>query len=328
MILTKEDNLADLTWEASLQSLPDGGELLQSGIWRQIALAEKREVKRFSWLQEKGMVAVLAQVLTTNRFGLKSWYLPRGPVWLLSKGAEIAWPLVLADLIQEAKRQGVMSIRFEPENWPLPVVSFGQKITSIQPEKSLFLDLSYSEEELLSQMHPKTRYNIRLAEKKGVEIVSGQSEDLVDFWQLLQTTTARAGFRGHSLAHYRHLLEKGGGAIELYFARLEGKILAAGLFSFYGGRAVYLHGASANNDRQYMAPYLLQWRMIQRAKAKHCRYYDFYGIDEKRWPGVTRFKRGFGGEERVYPGSFLLVISKHKYFIYSLLSKIVKKLRP
>ncbi|MDD3285687.1 MAG: peptidoglycan bridge formation glycyltransferase FemA/FemB family protein [Patescibacteria group bacterium] len=328
MILNKENNLDDIVWEAGLQSLPDGGEILQSGIWRQIALAEKHKIKRFSWRREDGVVAVLAQILSSRRFGFKSWYLPRGPVWLSSSEADIAWPAVLSDLMQVAKRQGVMSIRFEPENWPLSNTAFGQKITSIQPEKSLFLNLSYSEEELLAQMHPKTRYNIRLAEKKGVEITPGKLEDLVDFWQLLQATTTRDGFRGHSLAHYRHLLDNGGAAIELYFARREGRVLAAGLFSFYGGRAVYLHGASADVGRQYMAPYLLQWRMIQRAKAKHCRYYDFYGIDEKKWPGVTRFKRGFGGEEREYPGSFLLIVSQYKYFIYSLLSKIVKILRP
>lgn len=326
MILVKEDNLESVNWEQSLASLADGAEILQSTIWRQIAMSEKHGVLRFVW-QEKEKNVALAQIIVTSRLGFKSWYLPRGPIFLSAENEESLWMQLIIDLKREAKLQDVMAIRFEPENWSLPGEKFGQKIKSIQPEKSLFLDLSHSEDELLSQMHPKTRYNIRLAEKKGVEIIAGNSDDLLEFWHLLQVTTSRDGFRGHSLAHYQKLLEQGKGAIELWLARRDGELLAAGLFSFYNGRAVYLHGASSDENRRYMAPYLLQWRMIQRARSFSCHYYDFYGIDEIKWPGVTRFKRGFGGEERIYPGSFLLVISPWRQLLYTLFSRLAALVR-
>lgn len=320
------DNLDSETWERALATLPDGAELLQSLIWKNIALAEGRNVRQFAW-QEQGIIVALAQILETGRAGLKGWYLPRGPICLNPKRAADIWPFILKDLQIRAKTAGVAFIRFEPENWPLPVEAFGQKIKAIQPARSLFLNLSQTDQELLTEMHPKTRYNIRVAEKKGVEIFRGCKGELLLFWRLLQTTTARDHFSGHNLKHYQRLQEQGKPAIELWLARREGKILAAGLFSFYQGRAVYLHGASANEGRQYMAPHLLQWRMIERAREQGCRYYDFYGIDEEKWPGVTRFKKGFGGEERVYPGTFLLVVSRWPYFLYKIWSQLARWLR-
>ncbi len=320
------ENLEDKAWDQTLSRLPDGAELLQSGLWRKIALAENRIVRRLAW-QKKGVPVVLAQILESSRVGFKFWYLPRGPICLQPDQAEIAWPQVIADLKTQARRAGVIALRFEPENWFLPSDIFGRPLKPVQPAKSLFLDLSKSQEALWAQMHPKTRYNIRLAEKKGVEIYRGCKSELSSFLQLLQATTKRDHFRGHNPAHYQHLLAEGEPAIELWLARREGKIIAGGIFSFYQGRAVYLHGASADAERQYMAPHLLQGQMILRAKEKGCRYYDFYGIDEQKWPGVTRFKRGFGGEERTYPGTFNLTVSRGRYFLYLFLSRLVRIFR-
>jgi lipid II:glycine glycyltransferase (peptidoglycan interpeptide bridge formation enzyme) len=314
------DNLDSELWEKALGSLPDGAELLQSHIWAQI-IGTTALVHRLAWLQQTELLAV-AQILETERLGQKSWYLPRGPLCLNPKNASFLWPLVLADLQERAQQRGVMSLRFEPENWGDFQDFSAEKIKPIQPRRSLFLDLSLGEKDLLARMHTKTRYNIRLAEKKGVIIEQGQGDDILFFWNLLQVTTRRDRFRGHSLAHYRRLLEQGTPVIELWLAKREGKVLAAGLFSFYQVRAVYLHGASADSERQYMAPYLLQWQMIKRAKARACRYYDFYGIDEKKWPGVTRFKRGFGGEERLYPGTFALILKPWAYRFYSLAARL------
>lgn len=320
------ENLEDEVWERTLSRLPDGAELLQSGLWEKIALAEKRVVRRFAW-QTQNKIVVLAQILESSRAGFKFWYLPRGPICLQPDQAETIWPRVIADLKAQARRAGITALRFEPENWFLSSNIFGRQIKPIQPAKSLFLDLSKSQEALWAQMHPKTRYNIRLAEKKGVEIYRGCKSELSSFLQLLQVTTKRDRFRGHSQAHYQHLLVEGEPAIELWLARRAGKIIAGGIFSFYQGRAVYLHGASADTERQYMAPHLLQAQMILRAKEKGCRYYDFYGIDEQKWPGVTRFKRGFGGEERTYPGTFNLIISRWRYFLYLFLSRLVRLFR-
>ncbi len=269
----------------------------------------------------------MAQILESNQAGFKIWYIPRGPICLQTEKAVSFWPEIKSSLVELAKKKEVMIIRLEPENFPHTGLDFGQKIKDIQPSLSLFLNLQLSDEQLFSDMHQKTRYNIRLAEKKEVLITRGGEDDLKSFWELLQATTSRDGFRGHSLDHYRKLLKYSQGTIELWLAKRAEKVLAAGLFSFYEGRAVYLHGASADADRQYMAPHLLQWKMVGRAREKACRYYDFYGVDEKKWPGVTRFKKGFGGEDRYYTGAFILIILNNKYIIFRTMAWFLEKWR-
>lgn len=315
MNLELVDNITSEEWEEALSFLPDGGELLQSIFWQRLAETEHKICHRWAWRLD-GQLVALAQVLETTRAGLKFWYIPRGPVRLSFIDGSSMWVKLEHDLRLLAAKHRVIALHFEPQNWPANLGVRSRLTKAIQPAKSLLLDLSFDAESLLLGMHPKTRYNLRLAEKKGVTIVRGEEKDLVAFMDLMDKTTARDGFRGHSAEHYRQLLLQGNPAVELYLAKREGKVLAAGIFSFYQGRAVYLHGASSDYDRQYMAPYLLQWRMIQLAQSRACRYYDFYGIDEQKWPGVTRFKRGFGGEERVYPGTFLMVISPLKYYFY------------
>ncbi len=326
MKLELGQNLDEIVLGEALRNLPDGGEILQSGVWRDIVEAEGKKVWRLVWLDDKKAVG-LAQVLESSHAGFKIWYLPRGPLCLQTEKAASIWLELKLSLVEFAKDKGVMLVRFEPENWPITGLDFGQKIKDIQPSHSLFLNLKQTEDELLSAMHPKTRYNIRLAEKKEVLIVRGGEDDLQSFWKLLQATTSRDGFRGHSLEHYRKLLKYSHGTIELWLAKREEKVLAAGIFSFYEGRAVYLHGASSDADRQYMAPHLLQWKMIIRAREKACLYYDFYGIDEKKWPGVTRFKKGFGGEDRYYAGTFNLIILNYQYTIFRTMSWFLDKWR-
>jgi lipid II:glycine glycyltransferase (peptidoglycan interpeptide bridge formation enzyme) len=140
----------------------------------------------------------------------------------------------------------------------------------------------------------------------------------------MEETKDRDGFRIHGQDHYRRLFFAGDDFIVPLFAQYEGKVIAAGIFCFFGNRATYLHGASSNSDRQVMAPYLLQWEGIRLAKERGCRVYDFYGIDEERWPGVTRFKRGFAGQEIEYPGTFEQGIKRINYFIFLALKKIRK----
>lgn len=315
MNLELVDNIASEEWEEALSSLSDGGELLQSVFWQRLAEVEHKTCYRWAWRLD-GQLVALAQVLETKRAGLKFWYIPRGPVCLSAQSAVTVRPRLLADLRWLATKHGVVALHFEPQGWPSSPEVWGVITKAIQPPQSLFLDLSMGTEALLASMHPKTRYNLRLAEKRGVMVVRGTEDDLPVFMSLMKATTTRDGFRGHSLEHYRQLLLQGSPVVELYLAKREDKVLAAGIFAFYQGRAVYLHGASADADRQYMAPYLLQWRMIQLAIESACRYYDFYGIDEQKWPGVTRFKRGFGGEERLYPGTFLMLIRPLTYYFY------------
>ena len=172
-------------------------------------------------------------------------------------------------------------------------------------------------------MQQKTRYNIRLAAKKGIKVIEAISEtDFLDFWCLMKKTSNRDGFRIHNEAHYINLLVSSEGVIKLFFAEYKGQRVAAGLFAFYGDKVIYLHGASDNEFRNLMAPYLLQFEIIKKAKLEGFNFYDFYGVDEKKWPGVTRFKKGFGGFIYNYAGTYDLVLRPCLYFLYNFLRNL------
>ena len=197
-----------------------------------------------------------------------------------------------------------------------------QRSADVQPSQTIILDLTQTEEQLLKNMHQKTRYNIRLAEKKGVKIF--ESKNAEEFWKLMKETTKRDRFRSHGKDNYAKMLSltpnpspsgRGELEIKLYVAEYENKVLAAGIFAFFEDTVTYLHGASTHEHKNVMAPYLLHWEMIKLAKRGGYKYYDFNGIDEKKWPGVTRFKKGFNGKETNYPGTFDVVFNKSWYEI-------------
>lgn len=207
----------------------------------------------------------------------------------------------------------------------------------IQPYKSVVLDLEFTEEELLAKMHQKTRYNIKVAEKHGIitELTVRKpsdgrmttSHDVDMFWKLLQKTTKRDRFSPHPKAYYKKLLEflgeKGEIKTDLVMALNGQKPIAGAIILRCGDTAYYLHGASDYEFRSMMAPYKLHWGIIQYLKNNGIKHYDFWGIDAVRWPGVTRFKLGWGGNTKEYPGSFDLVISKLWYLAYTVARKVL-----
>lgn len=192
------------------------------------------------------------------------------------------------------------------------VAAAGRIGRPLQPHHTVILDLSKPEDQLLAAMREKTRYNIRLSEKKGVVVKKvlrrSAKEDFEIFLSLLETTAQRNKFHTHGRRHYEALVETRSPRFsnELFFAEYEGKAIAAALVNFYQptfgipGVATYLHGASSYEARSAMAPYTLHWHIAAEAKQRGYGWYDFWGIDERKWPGVTRFKRGFGGGEIAY----------------------------
>lgn len=198
---------------------------------------------------------------------------------------------------------------------------------SIQPRKTVVIDLRKPESEILSQMREKTRYNIRLAERRGVQVTSdktGATNYFEKFWRLLQETAKRDGFHTHEKQHYEKLLAiwSQNFSNELFCVEYCGEVLAAAIVNFYGNTATYLHGASSRKDKEVMAPHLLHWRIIQEAKKRGFTQYDFGGIDEKKWPGVTRFKLGFGGEVFEYPPSIDIIYRPILYGAYRLVRNL------
>lgn len=297
-----------------------GAEFLQSWQWGEILEAAGEEIKRVGIKNRDGVVVALATLIKKPLgAGYFYWSAPRGPI--VDPGAsEVneAGEFLATALNQENQR--ALFLRLEPANisqenfklFPL------EKTINQQPGQTLILDLHPRSDELLAAMHQKTRYNLRLAEKKGVRIREGRPEEFSEFWRLLARTGERDRFRLHPAGHYKNLLQTAPALIKLFFAEQGGHSIAAGIFSFWGGRATYLHGASDDEFRSLMAPYLLQWSVIRRAQDEGYGYYDFNGIDGKKWPGVTRFKLGFGGRVVTYPGTYDLVFQPAAYRLYNL----------
>ncbi|MDD5567218.1 MAG: peptidoglycan bridge formation glycyltransferase FemA/FemB family protein [Patescibacteria group bacterium] len=297
--------------------------------------------------------AILASLLLIKmplRAGFSYYYCPRGPLVYLEvpiPDQNEMWQTIVKSLKKKyAVNDKVLFLRIDP------AVSQAEKADlrsilssrfpveylnkSIQPDTTLMLDLNQSEEVLINAMHQKTRYNIRLAEKKGLKISIGWSaKDVADFCKLIQDTSQRDKFKPHTDKYYQTMVETFGGEwdtkekcrIKIYRAEYQGQTLAMNLMLRFGDTVTYLHGASSNDDRNLMAPYLLQWQAIKDAKAAGASHYDFWGIaptdDPKHpWAGLTRFKKGFGGKIIRYWGTADIVYHSLWYIFYGLAKKI------
>ncbi|NJP03840.1 peptidoglycan bridge formation glycyltransferase FemA/FemB family protein, partial [Candidatus Gracilibacteria bacterium] len=217
-----------------------------------------------------------------------------------------------------------------------------QKATqNYQPTDTLMLDLTKTDETLLAEMKRKGRYNITLSQKKGVTFshITGkefseksateQAELINEFWRLNTETTSRDGFSGHQKEYYEHFLTQLPDYAVLFFAEYEGKKIATAISTFCGDKAIYYFGASTSDPeyRNLMAPYGLQWEMIQFAKSKHCKTYDFLGIAPENEPkhayaGISEFKWKFGGYRATYAPGSEIVLDKKWYPIYRLAKKL------
>ena len=199
---------------------------------------------------------------------------------------------------------------------------FKKSKKEVQPQRTIILDITESEEQILAGMHSKTRYNIGLAGRHGVKFSIFNFQFSNTFWELLQKTAERDEFNTHSRDYYKRLLDMPN--VKLFAAEYQNKIIAANIVIFHGERATYLHGASDYEYRNFMAPYLLHWEVIKYARDHGFTEYDLWGIDEKKWPGVTRFKRGFGGKEINYIGSYDYVFQPFWYAMYKVRQSLKK----
>ncbi|OGN13431.1 MAG: hypothetical protein A3J47_01600 [Candidatus Yanofskybacteria bacterium RIFCSPHIGHO2_02_FULL_43_22] len=201
----------------------------------------------------------------------------------------------------------------------------------IQPSRTVIINLNLPEEDLLSRMHHKTRYNIHLAEKKDLRLE--ESTDTETFWKLLQRTAKKDRFYTHTKDYYEKLLKFfQGGELKtrLFFVLYNGRHIAGAIVLMYDDTIYYLHGAMDRDYKELMAPYFMHWEIMRRAKTQSfdntqdrgCHYYDLWGIDAQKWPGVTRFKLGWGGDVKEYPGSFDLTISKFWYLVYKIARRV------
>jgi peptidoglycan pentaglycine glycine transferase (the first glycine) len=315
--------LSAAAWEQYLTN-QSNGHILQSSAWGELKAA-------FGWQPLRLQAgAVGAQVLFRRLpLGLTIAYLPKGP---LGPDWTSLWPAVHA----ECRRRRAIFLKVEPDGWqPLPADRLAQlpgfvPAIPIQPRRTVVISLQGSAEDWLARMRQKTRYNIRLAQKKEVSV--HLSVDVETFFQLIQATCERDNFGVHTLEYYRRAygLFAPSGNCALLQAEYQGKPLA-GLMAFSSGnRAWYFYGASGNEERDRMPAYLLQFEAMRWAAARGCQEYDLWGVPDEEedaleaqfsqrsdglW-GVYRFKRGFGGALMRSVGAWDYVYSPVLYRLY------------
>ncbi|MBI4054284.1 MAG: peptidoglycan bridge formation glycyltransferase FemA/FemB family protein [Candidatus Doudnabacteria bacterium] len=309
--------------------------VLQSWEWGDFQKRLGRKVWRLLLTTNTGKVLAGATVVKIPLARGKSYfYAPRGPVIANSANVEKVWQLFLDKLSDLQSFEQPIFFRVDPQVVAYPggfaLVNLGfRKIPwEIQPKDTLVLDLRLSEQQLLHGMKPKTRYNIHLAQKKGVTVEQfSEGKWAKIFWQLIKETERRDRFTSHPYTYYFNLLEGLGRSrsAKLFLAYYQKRPLAGAIISYFGNTATYLHGASADRLRNVMAPYLVQWTAMKQAKSAGLKRYDFGGIAPTHssavhaWSGLTRFKTGFGGQEISYIGAYDLPYSQFWYGSYQLL---------
>lgn len=196
-----------------------------------------------------------------------------------------------------------------------------------QPRFEWYLALDKPKEDLLKNMHEKTRYSIRLGEKRGAipEIITENFEPYFDrFYELMDITARRNGFSIHDKAYYKNIFESLKNIKDSFLAlsKYENKILVIDVIIVYGGVANYVFGASDNEERNRMPAYNAQWTAICHAKDVGCKSYNFGGVANesniyKGWDGLTRFKKKFNGREFVHSDFFDIVVQPLWYYLYN-----------
>ncbi|MBK7320343.1 peptidoglycan bridge formation glycyltransferase FemA/FemB family protein [Candidatus Villigracilis affinis] len=294
-------------WNQFIAEHPDA-HLLQMGEWGELKNDFGWKPVRLLLDRETG-----AQILFRRLpLGLTLGYMPK-PVdsGRLMVDNESFWREV--DSI--CKKNHAIFLKIETDTWeetfqPSNLQAFKLSPHNIQPPRTITIDIKDSEETILARMKPKCRYNIRLAEKKGITVRSW--DDIPAFHEMMTVTGGRDNFGVHSKEYYQRAYElfHPKGTCELLVAEFEGKPLASLMVFSNAKRAWYVYGASNDQERNRMPTYLLQWEAIRWAKARGCDEYDLWGVPDENeetleanfetrhdglW-GVYRFKRGFGGQ--------------------------------
>jgi len=321
---------------------------LQSSLWGEFK-------SRFGWDAKTFLIELSKEEQSTFYLhvlcrrlapGFSFAYIPWGPCFtpdfpLAQRQKAMA---LIAVKLKPFLFRNTVFIRFEPP-WFLTdddqkdqfvKAGFKQAASVVQPPDTVIINLKNSCEEILAAMKPKWRYNISLAEKKGVQVKKGGIEDIEIFYDLLKETAIRDGISVHGINYYKTLFEicekykKEGDLISLYTASHENETIAAVVVLFFGKEAVYLYGASSANKRNLMAPYALQWKAMRDAKEAGCETYDLFGIPPNEDPnhpmaGLYRFKTGFGGKIIHRPGTWDYIYKNVFYYLFKAAEKMRKR---
>lgn len=350
------------SWNQIISNLPDP-HFLQTYEWGQVKAKYGWQPIYLVW-DDKGnmkeernelssfVFPVQAACLVLKRTAFRRFsifYAPKGP--LMDWTNESLRKRVLDDLQSFAKKQGAIFLKLDPDvvlgrGVPVSVdevtENSGQAVRSdlkrrgwvessdqIQFRNTVIVDLSASEDDILMRMKQKTRYNVRLAEKKGVTLRVGKLEDLGMLYKMYAETSVRDGFVIRDEEYYMNVWKlfmsstvHGQPSTVPLIAEVDGEAVAAIFLFMFAGRGYYVYGMSRDKHREKMPTYLLQWAAMKHAKAHGCLTYDLWGApdvfdeSDSMW-GVYRFKEGLGGEVVRTLGAYDFAPSKFWYAMYS-----------
>jgi len=318
------------SWRDFLDGFPEA-HILQSDDWGTLKSNHGWSCER---VQHGGSGAQI--LFRTLLPGLTLAYIPKGPV-----GANLC--VTLPHVIDVCRKRHAFVLKIEPDTWagdPLEQklldAGFHPSPQTVQPPRTIMVDLTGSEDDILGRMKQKTRYNIRLAARKGIEVKPW--DDIAGFGRMMDITADRNEFGTHITRYYQDAYDlfHPGGACELLMASYEDQPLAALMVFLRGSRAWYMYGASTNLHRNRMPAYLLQWEAMRWAMQRGCTQYDLWGVPDEDeatleasfttrheglW-GVYRFKRGFGGALMRSSGAFDLSLQPFLYRLYQAAIKV------
>jgi peptidoglycan pentaglycine glycine transferase (the first glycine) len=337
----QDKNLAE--YEAFVAASPEG-HFMQSRTWGQVKNNWRWEglISRGEDGKIRGTMGILIRKVPYLPWTLM--YAGRAPV------CDIHDRETLAELVDAARKLGKKYksyvLKMDPDvlsgdtafSEAMEALGFrnaqgGKNFEEIQPKYVFRLALNgRGEDELLASFEQKTRYNIRLAVRRGVKVRVCGEEMLDDFSRIMNETGARDGFIVRPRSYFKRMLDCLGEHARLYMAFYEDKPIAGTLAIAYGDKVWYLYGASSNEYRNVMPNYLLQWEMIRWAVERSAAVYDFRGVsgdlsEDNPLYGLYRFKRGFNGEFCEFIGELNLVFSPAAYQIVEKGQHIYRRLR-
>ncbi len=314
----------------------------QSLEWSKVKTSWKKEVILAEDSNKKIIGSLMVWIRKIPIFG-NIMYSARGPV------CDVHNKEVLAQITEGAKKlaekYNAIVISIEPDvksddkTFRNLMVELGYSIKDdaknfreeIQPRYVFRLDTkNKTEDEVFKNFHSKTRYNIRLATKKGVTVKEGTREDLKDFHKIMVTTGIRDGFITRPLEYFERMYDcLGPEHMKILMAYYEGKPISGVIPIMYGNKTWYLYGASSNEHRNLMPNYLLQWEMIKIALSRKSDIYDLRGVPgiADNSNGLYRFKKGFGAEYTEFIGEVYIPFKPLTYKLYKFSEKTFRKLR-
>jgi lipid II:glycine glycyltransferase (peptidoglycan interpeptide bridge formation enzyme) len=320
--------------------IKENGTLLQSWEWGDFKSEFSWKPFRLAVVENNNWLlaaSVLCKALPLSKSFL---YIPEGPAFAKASAGKPALKLLLSKIKEIAERENAIFLKIEPflpnstiqQINNLTDLGFRKSFEDIQPDHRLWIDLTKSKEEILDEMKHKGRYNIKLAQRKGVIIKETNDPKMLDvFYSLYAQTGKRDRFSIRPKIYFQKLFDMfiKTGYAKLFIAFFKKQPLAAIVVTCFGKYTNYLYGASSLEHRELMASYLIQWEAIKKAKEKGCQIYDFGAIAPTEirhpWSGLREFKMKFGGRQVDLPGCYDLVYKPLWYSLFKAIEKIRRK---